>query len=108
MRTAFLVIVAIVLALLAAAVAPVFKSDPGLVQIHFRGWTMETSVLVLCLALAAAWLLLWLAVRLWRLPAETARRWGEPIAMDPAVKDRVDALWDSLGIPGVDAGARRG
>jgi HemY protein len=80
-RTAFLVIVAIVLALLAAAVAPVFKSDPGLVQIHFRGWTMETSVLVLCLALAAAWLLLWLAVRLWRLPAETARRIREQRAL---------------------------
>jgi HemY protein len=80
-RTAFLVIVAIVLALLAAAVAPVFKSDPGLVQIHFRGWTMETSVLVLCLALAAAWLLLWLAVWLWRLPAETARRIREQRAL---------------------------
>ncbi len=29
-------------------------------------------------------------------PAETARRWGEPIAMDDAVKRRVDALWQSL------------
>jgi len=80
-RSAFLVIVAIVLALLAAALAPVFKNDPGLVQIHFRGWTLETSVLVLCLALAAAWLLLWLAVRLWRLPAETARRIREQRAL---------------------------
>jgi len=73
--------VAIVLALLAAALAPVFKNDPGLVQIHFRGWTVETSVLVLGLALAAAWLLLWLAVRLWRLPAETARRIREQRAL---------------------------
>ena len=31
-------------------------------------------------------------------PAETARRWGRPIAMDPAVKARVDALWDGLGL----------
>jgi 4-hydroxy-3-polyprenylbenzoate decarboxylase len=40
-------------------------------------------------------------------PGETEREWGEPITMDPAVKDRVDALWDSLGIPGVDAAPRR-
>ncbi|MCC5826759.1 4-hydroxy-3-polyprenylbenzoate decarboxylase [Alkalimonas sp.] len=31
-------------------------------------------------------------------PGETDREWGEPIVMDPAVKDRVDALWPSLGI----------
>ena len=24
--------------------------------------------------------------------------WGRPIAMDPAVKARVDAIWDDLGI----------
>jgi HemY protein len=81
MKTAFLVIVAVALALLAAALAPVFKSDPGLVQIHFRGWTLETSVLVLALALVLAWLLLWLAVRLWRMPAETARRIREQRSM---------------------------
>jgi len=74
MKTTFLVIMAIVLALLAAALAPVFKSDPGLVQIHFRGWTLETSVLVLAIGLVTAWLLIWLIVRLWRMPAETARR----------------------------------
>jgi HemY protein len=81
MKTAFLVIMAVALALLAAALAPVFKSDPGLVQIHFRGWTLETSVLVLALALVLAWLLLWLAVRLWRMPAETARRIREQRSM---------------------------
>jgi HemY protein len=81
MKTAFLVIMAVALALLAAALAPVFKSDPGLVQIHFRGWTVETSVLVLALALVLAWLLLWLAVRLWRMPAETARRIREQRSM---------------------------
>ena len=30
--------------------------------------------------------------------AETTRPWGEPIAMDPAVKARVDGLWSSLGL----------
>ncbi len=29
-------------------------------------------------------------------PAETARTWGTPIAMDPAVAARVDAMWSSL------------
>jgi 4-hydroxy-3-polyprenylbenzoate decarboxylase len=32
-------------------------------------------------------------------PAETARRWGRPIAMDAQVKRRVDALWRELGLP---------
>ncbi|MDD4863601.1 MAG: 4-hydroxy-3-polyprenylbenzoate decarboxylase [Alishewanella agri] len=31
-------------------------------------------------------------------PGETDREWGEPIVMDPAVKQRIDALWPSLGI----------
>ncbi|WP_339898107.1 4-hydroxy-3-polyprenylbenzoate decarboxylase [uncultured Gilvimarinus sp.] len=31
-------------------------------------------------------------------PGETDREWGEPIVMDEAVKARVDALWESLGI----------
>ena len=31
-------------------------------------------------------------------PAETTRQWGRPIAMDPAVKARVDALWQQLGL----------
>jgi 4-hydroxy-3-polyprenylbenzoate decarboxylase len=31
-------------------------------------------------------------------PGETEREWGEPIAMDPAVKQRIDAMWDDLGI----------
>jgi len=31
-------------------------------------------------------------------PGETEREWGEPIVMDPAVKARVDSLWDELGI----------
>jgi 4-hydroxy-3-polyprenylbenzoate decarboxylase len=31
-------------------------------------------------------------------PGETTREWGEPIAMDSAVKAQVDERWESLGI----------
>jgi len=31
-------------------------------------------------------------------PGETAREWGRPIVQDAAVKARIDALWDTLGI----------
>jgi 4-hydroxy-3-polyprenylbenzoate decarboxylase len=31
-------------------------------------------------------------------PGETSREWGRPIAMEPAVKARVDEIWDQLGI----------
>lgn len=31
-------------------------------------------------------------------PGETDREWGTPIVMDEQVKQRVDALWDELGI----------
>jgi 4-hydroxy-3-polyprenylbenzoate decarboxylase len=31
-------------------------------------------------------------------PGETTREWGKPIAMDAAVKKRVDELWQSLGL----------
>lgn len=34
-----------------------------------------------------------------KLPGETDREWGDPITMSPQVKDRVDAIWDELGIP---------
>jgi HemY protein len=73
-KKTFLLLIAVGLALLAAALAPVFKSDPGLVQIHFGGWTLETSVLVLVLAVLLVWLLAWILMRLWKMPAETARR----------------------------------
>lgn len=33
-----------------------------------------------------------------KFPGETNREWGEPIAMDAAVKEKIDGLWDSLGI----------
>ena len=31
-------------------------------------------------------------------PGETSREWGRPIVMDAAVKQRVDALWQDLGL----------
>lgn len=31
-------------------------------------------------------------------PGETDREWGRPIVMDPAVKQRIDSLWDELGL----------
>ena len=33
-----------------------------------------------------------------KLPGETSREWGTPIKMDKAIKDRVDEIWDQLGI----------
>tara|TARA_R100000306_G_scaffold62586_1_gene74635 strand:+ start:36829 stop:38334 length:1506 start_codon:yes stop_codon:yes gene_type:complete len=35
-------------------------------------------------------------------PGETSREWGRPLSMTPAVKQRVDELWDSLGLGRVD------
>ena len=31
-------------------------------------------------------------------PGETDREWGEPIVMDEQVKNKIDAMWDELGI----------
>lgn len=33
-----------------------------------------------------------------KMPGETDREWGRPIVMDEAVKQRVDELWDELGL----------
>ncbi|TGD73879.1 4-hydroxy-3-polyprenylbenzoate decarboxylase [Mangrovimicrobium sediminis] len=38
-------------------------------------------------------------------PGETDREWGRPIVMDEAVKNRVDQMWEELGIP--DPGEQR-
>ncbi|MEE4173149.1 MAG: heme biosynthesis HemY N-terminal domain-containing protein [Xanthomonadales bacterium] len=65
------------LLLLTAAIAPVFRNDPGLVQIHFLGLTIETSVLVLLGGFLVLWGVVQLLIYLWKLPAETARRVAE-------------------------------
>ena len=31
-------------------------------------------------------------------PGETNREWGTTISQDPAVKQRIDDLWDELGL----------
>jgi 4-hydroxy-3-polyprenylbenzoate decarboxylase len=33
-----------------------------------------------------------------KMPGETSREWGRPIAMDAEVKARVDAMWNDLGL----------
>jgi 4-hydroxy-3-polyprenylbenzoate decarboxylase len=33
-----------------------------------------------------------------KMPGETQREWGRPIAMDDATRARVDALWPQLGL----------
>ena len=33
-----------------------------------------------------------------KMPGETDREWGQPIIMDAEVKQRIDKLWDELGI----------
>ncbi|MSQ99444.1 MAG: hypothetical protein EXR85_09160, partial [Xanthomonadales bacterium] len=81
MRNVFLLVLTLALLLLAAALAPAILVDPGLVQIRLRGWTVEMSVLVLVGAVVLVWLVLHLAMRIWRLPAETARRLREQRAM---------------------------
>ena len=96
MKSSFLLLIALVLALLAAAIAPVFKSDPGMVQVHFRGWTVETSVLILVLAVLALWLLVWVFIRLWKMPAETARRIREQRSLAQLEKGLL-ALTEGIG-----------
>lgn len=81
MKSLFLILIAIALALLAAAVAPVFKADPGMVQIQFLGWTIETSVLLLVAAVLVVWIVAWAVIRLWKMPAETARKVREQRAL---------------------------
>ena len=81
MKRSFAISVIVLLVLLAAALAPMFKTDPGLVQVHMFGWTIETSVLVLVLAILFAWLVGAMLLRLWRLPTEAARRMGERRAL---------------------------
>ena len=81
MRKVFLLVFILAMVLLAAAVAPVFLADPGVVQIRFRGWTVEMSVLVLVLGVFIAWALIHIAVRIWQLPTETARKVREQRAL---------------------------
>ena len=33
-----------------------------------------------------------------KMPGETSREWGRPIAMTADIKNRVDAMWQQLGL----------
>jgi len=81
MKRSFAILIIVLLALLAAALAPMLKSDPGLVQVHMFGWSIETSVLILVIAVLLIWLVAAFLLRLWRLPAEAARRMGDKRAL---------------------------
>lgn len=74
MKRALVLLAVVALLLLSGAIAPMFKSDPGRVLIRFGEWTVETSVLVLLIAVVGLWIVGQLALWLWRLPAATARR----------------------------------
>lgn len=77
MKRGFLLLLVLALLLLAGALAPMFKTDPGHVLINFGDWTIETSVLVLALAFLILWFAVQIAVWLWRMPVETARKMRE-------------------------------
>ena len=77
MKRSFLLLLILALLLLAGALAPMFRNDPGHVLINFGDWTVETSVLVLASAFLILWFAVQIAVWLWRMPVETARRMRE-------------------------------
>lgn len=80
MRTIILIISGLLLVVLAAFLAPIFKADPGYVLVRFQGWSLETSVLVLIMTLVLAFILIRLAFWLWRWPLRTAERVRENVA----------------------------
>ena len=77
MKRSLLLLLILALLLLAGAMAPMFKTDPGHVLINFGDWTIETSVLVLASAFLILWFTVQIAIRLWRMPVESARRMRE-------------------------------
>ena len=77
MKRSLLLLLILALLLLAGAMAPMFKTDPGHVLINFGDWTIETSVLVLASAFLILWFTVQAAIWLWRMPVESARRMRE-------------------------------
>ena len=74
MKWLTLILSALLLMILAAAAAPMFRNDPGYVLIRFKDWTAETSVLVLLLGLLLIYLLIRLIAWLWNWPSRTMRK----------------------------------
>jgi len=77
MKRSLLLLLILALLLLAGAMAPMFKTDPGHVLINFGDWTIETSVLVLASALLILWFAVQITVWIWRMPVEAARKMRE-------------------------------
>jgi HemY protein len=77
MKRSILLLMLLVLLLVASALAPMFKSDPGHVLINFGAWTIETSVLVFATTVLLLWLAVHVVVWLWRMPLESARKLKE-------------------------------
>jgi HemY protein len=86
MKRSFLLLLILALLLLASALAPLLKSDPGHVLINFGDWTIETSVMVLVSALLILWFAVQIVVWLWRMPVETARKMREQRAFNQLEK----------------------
>ena len=86
MKRSFLLLLILALLLLASALAPLLKSDPGHVLINIGSWTVETSVLVLVSALLILWFAVQLAVWTWRMPVEAARKMREQRAFNQLEK----------------------
>ena len=80
MRSTSLLLGSLLLLLLAAFLAPIFKADPGYVLIRFQGWSLETTLLVLLLALVVVYMLMRLLTWLWRSPLRSARAMREKSA----------------------------
>ncbi len=77
MKRSFLLLSILALLLLAGALAPLLKNDPGHVLINFGDWSIETSVLVLVAVLLVLWFSAQLVLWLWRMPVEAARKMRE-------------------------------
>jgi HemY protein len=77
MKRSFLLLLVLGLLLLAGALAPLFKNDPGHVLINVGSWTIETSVLVLASAFLILWFAVQIAVWFWRMPVQTAQKMRE-------------------------------
>jgi len=86
MKRSVLLLLILALLLLASALAPLLKSDPGHVLINFGDWTVETSVMVLVSSLLILWFAVQIVVWLWRMPVETARKMREKRAFNQLEK----------------------
>ncbi len=69
-------IIVVIVIVLSALVVQFLGSDPGYVAIRIRGWTLETSVPVLIVAVMVLVLLLWLMKKTWQAPRKIGEAAG--------------------------------